>query len=67
MWEYKKIDERFKKNEEIAEYLNKQGVDGWEVVTYEEDKDKPNESRKFISIKVLFKRQKQLPAKPEIL
>jgi len=67
MWEYKKIDERFKKNEEIVEYLNKQGNDDWEVVTYEEDKDKLTEGRKFIGIKVLFKRQKQLPAKPVVL
>ena len=65
MWEYKKIDERFKKNEEIVEYLNKQGNDDWELVSYEEDK--PIEGRKFFNVRVLFKRQKQLPAKPVVL
>jgi hypothetical protein len=65
MWEYKKSDERFKKNEELVEYLDKQGKDGWELVSYEEDK--LIENKKYFNVRVLFKRQKQLPAKPEVL
>lgn len=38
MWEYNRIESKFKAVHEISIELNKLGADGWEIISYQETK-----------------------------
>ena len=38
MWEYKRVEHKFKSNLEIELELKKEGNDGWEIIYYDEVK-----------------------------
>lgn len=54
MWEYKRINYRFKIFNELIEKLNNEGQQGWEVVYYEETK--PEQYGYEYETNVLYKR-----------
>ena len=58
MWEYKKADEKFRNNIELTKFLNKEGEDNWEVISFQEEK--PENYGRHFSVKILFKRPKVL-------
>ncbi len=60
MWEYKRIDYSFRLHAELTKMLNQEGMDGWQVIFYEEESSKNyGEEHKA---KVLYKRLKIFPA-----
>ena len=60
MWDYKRVEYKFKNINEIETPLNKEGDDGWEIIYYRETKpEKFGED--YVSI-VLFKKIRQLPS-----
>ena len=60
MWEYKKKDMKFQSNDDLVKYLNKEGEDDWEVVSYQEDK--PENYGRYFSTSILLKRAKSIKA-----
>jgi len=60
MWEYKRKDYKYQLYSELIEQLNKEGEDNWEIVYY--DEEKPENYGRQYTVKILFKRQKQIPA-----
>ena len=56
MWEYKRKDIRFSQYSVLNEELNKEGNDGWEIISYFEDKPE-NFGREYCA-RILYKRQK---------
>jgi len=57
MWEYKRIDSKFKTNVEIESELNKEGLDSWEAV-YHNEKRPEKFGGDYLST-TLFKRLKK--------
>ena len=60
MWQYKRIEYKFKNIGEIGPLLNKEGDDGWEIIYYHETKP-AKIGDDHISI-VLYKKIRQLPS-----
>lgn len=58
MWEYKRIDVKYKNTSEIDKVLKECGEDGWEIVKYEESKVEGYNTRGG-SVQLLFKRIKK--------
>ena len=58
MWEYKRVDIKYKVGSEVDTTLNKYGEDGWEIVKFEEVKTESVGNRGGL-IHVLFKRLKK--------
>jgi len=57
MWQYKRIEYKFKNIGEIDSLLNKEGDDGWEIIYYHETKP-AKFGDPYVSI-VLYKRVKK--------
>jgi len=64
MWEYKRTNVSFKNNETLEKELNKYGLDGWELIKF--DEDTPDNHSRYRTAKVLFKRIIK-PNVPEIV
>ena len=60
MWEYKRIEYKFKNVNELDTQLNKEGDDGWEIIYYHETKP-ARFGEEYTSI-VLYKKIRQLPS-----
>ncbi len=57
MWEYRRVEFKFKSNNEINEELNKNGNDGWEAIYYYEIK--PEKFGNDYTSIVIYKRLKE--------
>lgn len=57
MWNYKRVEYKFRVTSEIDTQLNKEGDDGWEIVYYHETK--PEKFGGEYSSIVLFKQIKK--------
>ena len=57
MWEYRRVEYKFKSKMDIDIELNKEGKEGWEIVDYQETKPE-RFGLEFSSI-VLYKRLKK--------
>ena len=58
MWEYKRIDVKYKNTSEIDKVLKECGEDGWEIVMYDEAQAESHNNRGG-TIHLLFKRVKK--------
>lgn len=54
MWEYKRMNYKFRFSNELIEKLNIEGNEGWEIIHYEEFK--PELYGCEYEVKILFKR-----------
>ena len=60
MWEYKRKDYSFRNQGELIKMLNEEGVNGWQIIFYEEEP--PKSYGEEYKAKVLYKRLKIFPA-----